>query len=85
MNNTPDALEFKSLIITGNIFNLKVLLIHNKVIKLCVKYVNNLYWFYILKKTYHIAINKILRSSIYNYGLGLKLSIKNCGLELLQQ
>ena len=34
MNNTPDALEFKSLIITGIIFNLKVLLIHSKVIKL---------------------------------------------------
>lgn len=57
---------------------------YNKVIKLCVKYVNNLYWFYILKRTYHIAINKILRSHIYNYGLGLKLSIKNCGLELIQ-
>ena len=29
-----------------------------------------------------IAINKILRSPIYNYGLGLKLSIKNCGIKL---
>lgn len=44
-----------------------------------IKYINK------IKKTIEkIAINKILRSHIYNYGLGLKLSIKNCGLELIQ-
>jgi hypothetical protein len=31
----------------------------------------------------NIAISKICRSAIYNLGLGLKLSMKNCGMELV--
>jgi hypothetical protein len=31
----------------------------------------------------NIAISKICRNTIYNLGLGLKLSMKNCGLELI--
>ena len=29
-----------------------------------------------------IAINKIKRSKVYNYGLGLQLSMRSCGIEL---
>lgn len=31
----------------------------------------------------NIAISKICRNTIYNLGLGLKLSMKNCGMELV--
>jgi hypothetical protein len=30
----------------------------------------------------NIAISKICRNTLYNLGLGLKLSMKNCGMEL---
>lgn len=55
---------------------------YNKIIAIWIKYVNNLYLLNILNKTFNIALNKVLRSPIYNYGLGLKLSKKNCGIEL---
>ena len=45
-----------------------------------IEYINR-----IRKTIEKIAIKKILRSSIYNYGLGLKLSMKNCGFELTDQ
>jgi len=33
----------------------------------------------------NIAISKICRNALYNNGLGLKLSMKNCGMELLEK
>jgi hypothetical protein len=55
--------------------------ITNRILKTITKHIK----FYRLKKTTfrRIAMNKILRSKIYNYGLGLKLNIRNSGLELL--
>ncbi len=55
--------------------------ITNRILKTITKHIK----FYRLKKTTfrRIAMNKILRSKIYNYGLGLTLNIRNSGLELL--
>jgi hypothetical protein len=55
------------------IYNVK----YNKIIVIWIKYVNNLYLLNILNKSFNIALSKVLRNPIYNYGLGLKLSKKN--------
>lgn len=67
--DTLDTITLLSIIIT------------NRILKTITKHIK----FYRLKKTTfrRIAINKILRSKIYNYGLGLTLNIRNSGLELL--
>jgi hypothetical protein len=52
--------------------------IHEKIVEYCLE-VDKDNLIYVSR---HIAIQKIKRSQIYNFGLGLKLSIKNCGVEL---
>lgn len=51
--------------------------IHEKIVEYCLEHKDNL--IYVSR---HIAIQKIKRSQIYNFGLGLKLSMKNCGIEI---
>jgi hypothetical protein len=36
----------------------------------------------VLDTSMNIAISKIKRNAIFNLGLGLELSMKNCGIEL---